>query len=81
MENQAPWSDSAALQLLHDKAVGRRTGEYGSYKNMCSPQRMLYGSAAAQVFDLKAQVTVPVVCLKHCVVGKWTKELQGNTDI
>lgn len=59
---------SAALQLLHNKAAGWCVGEYCPHKNMCPPQRVSDHSAAAQVLDLKAQVTVPVIRLKQCVV-------------
>lgn len=39
---------------------------------------MLDHSAAAQVLDVKAQVTVPVVRLKQSVVGVRPKELRRN---
>lgn len=48
---------------------------------MCPPQRVLDHSTAAQVLDLKAQVTVPVICLKQCVVGVRAEELERNKHI
>lgn len=72
---------SVALQLLHDKTVWWCIGEYCPHKNMRPPQRVLDHSAAAQVLNLKAQVTVPVICLKQCVVGVRTKELGRNKNI
>lgn len=67
-----------AQQLLHDVAVRWRVGEYCSYKDVRVPQRMLDHSAAAQVLDVKAQVTVPVVRLKQSVVGVRPKELRRS---
>lgn len=37
--------------------------------------------AAAQVFDLKAQVTVPLIGLKQRVVGVRSEVLQENTKM
>lgn len=48
---------------------------------MCPPQRVPDHSAAAQVINMKAQMMVPVVRLKQCVIGKGAKELEMNTDI
>lgn len=47
---------------------------------MCPPQGVPDHSAAAKVLNLKAQLTVSVVCLKQCVVGVWAKELQMKTQ-
>lgn len=74
------WARLSAQQFLHDVAVRWRTGEYCSYKDMRVPQRVLDHSAAAEVLDVKAQVTVPVVSLKQSVVGVRPKELWKNTD-
>lgn len=46
---------------------------------MGAPQRVLDDSAAAEVLDVEAQVTVPVVRLKQRVVGVRPKELRRNT--
>lgn len=81
LATQCPWASSAALQLLHDKAAGWCIGEYCPHKNVCPPQRVPDHSAAAQVLDLKAQVTVSVIRLKQCVVGVWAKELGMNTHL
>ena len=35
---------------------------------MCPPQGVPDRSAAAEVLNLKAQLTVSVICLKQCVV-------------
>lgn len=67
-----------AQQFLHDVAVRWRVGEYCPYKDVRVPQRMLDHSAAAQVLDVKAQVTVPVVRLEQSVVGVRSKELRRS---
>lgn len=72
---------SAALQLLHDKTVWWCVSEYRPHENVCPPQRVSDHSAAAQVLNLKAQVPVPVVCLKQCVVGVRAKKLGRNKHI
>lgn len=57
-------------------AIGRCVGQNCPHKNMCSPQGVADDFAAAQVLDAKAQVTVPLVGLKQCVVGVRPKELE-----
>ena len=68
------------LQLLHDKAMGRCAGENCPHKNMRPPQCMADDFAAAQVLDAEAQVTVPLVGLKQCVVGVRPKELEKKKE-
>lgn len=72
---------SAALQLLHYKAAGWCVCKYCPHKNICPPHSVSDHSAAAQVLDLEAQMTVLVICLKQCVVGVRAKELERNTHI
>lgn len=74
-----PRACSATLQLLHDRAGRWCTGEYCPHKNVCPPQRVSDHSATSQIFNLKSKVTVSLIRLKECVVGKWAKELVMNT--
>lgn len=66
---------SASLQLVHDKAAGWCVCEYCPHKGVCPPQRVSDHSATAEILYLKAQVTVPVICLEQCVTCVGAKEL------
>lgn len=68
------------LQTLDGKGGWWGVGAYCPHKNPSSPQRVSDDSAAAQVLDLKAQETVPVIGLKQRVVGVRTKKLGRETQ-
>lgn len=63
------------LQISYGQGGWWGVGTYCPHKNPSSPQSVSDHSAAAQVLDLEAQVTVPVISLKQRVVGVRTKKL------
>ena len=69
---------SVPLELLHDRAPGRRVGEHGAHEHVRAPQGVADHLAAAQVLDLEAQQAVALVRLKQRVVGVGAEELRGG---
>lgn len=70
---------SASRHRPDDDAAGGCTGEEGPHKHVCPPPSVSNDSAAAQILDLKAQMTEALVCLEQRVVGVRAEELEGKT--